>query len=286
MPFDLASLHILRDGETAAVRYKTAILVFAAAVLPVQLAVPALATVPAMSAAVSPEMSAVCARIGALVIPAAAIETRIDQLLPGLVKQMFASDPGLGEMEAAYPGLGDAMVTAWRPVMIKASREVMPLYREDMAAMYCHNFSLPELQEIEAFFGSPAFQALQSSAYENLSVRRSMGDVINDKDVSAASIKGDLSETGRKVSRDMSPEHQRQIANFMLSPLGRKMVAMADEKLAIDAKWANYLSPSAEKEIETVTIDAMLAHIAKTDPKMAQQMRAALSQESGAAKRN
>ena len=267
-------------------RYKTAILVFAAAVLPVPLAVPALATVPAPTAAASPEMSAVCAQISALVTPAAPIESRIDDMLPGLVKQMFASDPAIGEMEAAYPGLGDAMVTAWRPIMIKASREMMPLYREDMAAMYCRNFSLPELQEIEAFLSSPAFQALQSSAYENLSLGRSIGDVINDKDVSAASIRGDLAETGRKASRDMSPEQQRQIAKFMQSPLGRKMVAMADEKLAIDAKWANYLSPSAEQEIETVTIDAMLGHIAKTDPKMAQQIRDALSPESGAAKRN
>jgi hypothetical protein len=268
------------------VRHKTAILVFAAAVLAAQLADPAESAAPATSAAVSPEVSAVCARISALVIPSTPIESRIDRMLPGLVKQLIASDPDIREMEDAYPGLGDAMVTAWRPIMIKAGREVMPLYREDMAAMYCRNFSLPELHEIEAFLSSPAFQALQASAYANLTLTRTASDAINDKDVSAASIKGDLAETGRKAGRDLSPEHQRQITRFMQSPLGRKMAAMSDEKLAIDAKWTNYLPPWAEKEIETVTIDAMIAHIAKTDPKMAQQMRAALSEEGGAAKRN
>lgn len=267
-------------------RYTTAIMVFAAAGLAAQLAVPAQAAAPVAPAAVSPEMSAVCARISALVIPSAPIESRIDRMLPELVKQMIASDPDIAEMEAAYPGLGDAMVTAWRPIMIKAGREVMPLYREDMAAMYCRNFSLPELREIEAFLGSPAFQALQASAYQNLTLARTTGDVLNDKDVSASSIQGDLAETGRKASRDLSPEQQRQITQFMQSPLGRKMAAMSKEKLAIDAKWTNYLPPWAEKEIETVTIDAMIAHIAKTDPKMAQQMRNALSEESGAAKRN
>ncbi|MGB7656571.1 MAG: hypothetical protein WBL74_13945 [Novosphingobium sp.] len=253
------------------------------------MAVPARATAPALpaaTAAVSPEMSAVCARISALVIPSAPMESRIDRLLPGLVKQMIASDPDIGEMEAAYPGLGDAMVSAWRPIMIKASREVMPLYREDMAALYCRNFSLPELREIEVFLGSPAFQALQSSAYQNLTLERTTGDALNDKDVSAASIQGDLAETGRKASRELSPEHQRQITRFMQSPLGRKMAAMSKEKLAIDAKWANYLPAWAEQEIATVTIDAMIAHIAKTDPKMAQQMRGAMSGESSPAKRN
>ena len=267
-------------------RYTTAIMVFAAAGLAAQLAVPAQAAAPVAPAAVSPEMSAVCTRISALVIPSAPIESRIDRMLPELVKQMIASDPDIAEMEAAYPGLGDAMVTAWRPIMIKAGREVMPLYREDMAAMYCRNFSLPELREIEAFLGSPAFQALQASAYQNLTLARTTGDVLNDKDVSASSIQGDLAETGRKASRDLLPEQQRQITQFMQSPLGRKMAAMSKEKLAIDAKWTNYLPPWAEKEIETVTIDAMIAHIAKTDPKMAQQMRNALSEESGAAKRN
>jgi hypothetical protein len=270
------------------VRYKTAIMVFAAAGLAVQLAVPAQAAAAAHAAtvAVSPEMSAVCARISALVIPSAPIEGRIDRMLPELVKQMIASDPDIAEMESAYPGLGDAMVTAWRPIMIKAGREVMPLYRDDMAAMYCRNFSLPELREIEAFLGSPAFQALQASAYQNLTLARTTGDLLDDKDVSATSIQGDLAETGIKASRDLSAEHQRQITQFMQSPLGRKMAAMSKEKLAIDAKWTNYLPPWAEKEIETVTIDAMIAHIAKTDPKMAQQMRNALSEESGAAKRN
>lgn len=267
-------------------RYKTAILVFSAAGLAAQMAVPAQAAAPAATSSLSLEMSAVCTRISALVIPIAPIENRIDRMLPGLVKQMIASDPDIAAMEEAYPGLGDAMVTAWRPIMIKSSREVMPLYRNDMAAMYCRNFSLPELREVEAFLASPAFQALQSSAYENLTLGHTMGDVMNDKDVSAASIQGDLAETGRKAGRDLSPEYQRQIAKFMQSPLGRKMAAMAPEKLAIDAKWTNYLPPWAEKEIETVTIDAMIAHIAKTDPKMAQRMREAMTEQGGAAKRN
>ena len=267
-------------------RYKTAIVIFSAAVLTAQLAIPARAAVPAATVAVTPEMSAVCARISALAIPAAPIESRIDQMLPGLVKQMIASDPDVAAMEEAYPGLGDAMVAAWRPIMIKSSREVMPLYRDDMAAMYCRNFSLPELREIEAFLSSPAFRALQSSAYENLTLGHTMGDVMSDKDVSASSIQGDLAETGLRASRELSPEHQRQITQFMQSPLGRKMAAKSKEKLAIDAKWTNYLPPWAEKEIETVTIDAIIAHIAKTDPKTAQQMRNAFSEESGAAKRN
>ena len=270
-------------------RYITAVLVFAAAALTPQMAASALAAplaAPTQTAAVSPEMSAVCTRISVLVIPAGPIESRIDGMLPGMVKQMIASDRDIAAMEEAYPGLGDAMVTAWRPIMIKASREVMPLYRNDMAAMYCRNFSLPELREIEAFLGSPAFQTLQSSAYENLTLGHTMGDVMSDKEVSAASIQGDLAETGRRAGRDLSPEYQRQIAKFMQSPLGRKMVGMAPEKLAIDAKWTNYLPPWAEKEIQTVTVDAMIAHIAKTDPKMAQRMRDAFSQDSGKAKRN
>lgn len=264
-------------------RYRAATLAVATAVLPVQLAVPARAATPA---AVSPEMSAVCGRISALVNPAGSIESRIDRMLPDLVKQMIAADPDVAAMEDAYPGLGDAIGTAWRPIMIKASREMMPLYRNDMAALYCRNFSLSELLEIEAFLGSPAFQTLQNSAYENISLGHTMADVMSDKDVQAASIQGDLAESARKAGRELSPEYQRQITQFMQSPVGRKMAAMAQEKLAIDAKWTNYLPPWAEKEIETVTVDAIIDHIAKADPKTAQMMRAAYSKESGGAKRN
>ncbi len=244
------------------------------------------AAAPAPQVTVSTEMSAVCDRIAALVVPTEQIESRLNQTLPTLVRQLIESDRELTIMEREFPGLSDAVVAAWRPIMVRAENEMIPQYRAEMADMYCRNFTLPELQEIAVFLQSPAFQALQKSTYQNLSLSRTADDIIDERDISAKSIRGDLADSGAKAAMELSPEQKRTVMTFMSSPLGRKMVGLTQEKLAIDTKWANYAPDWAAVEIEKVTIDAMIAHIAKTDPKLAQEMSAQLTAQNGAAKRN
>jgi hypothetical protein len=260
--------------------------VFALLAVQAPFAMPAAAAEPVARPAVSSELAAVCDRIAALILPVERFTNDVDRTLPALVGQMITADPNLNELESAYPGMGDAMVTAWRPIFLRVNLEMMPLYRADMAGLYCSNFTLPELREVEIFLRSPAFQAMQQSAFGNVSVSRTMDDALEERDISSKSIEGDLRETGVKAARELSPQHKRAVTTFMASPLGRKMMGLTQQKLAIDTKWANYLPPWAEDMIQAVTIDTMIAHIAKTDPGLAQEMRTQLAAPNGTPKRN
>lgn len=51
---------------------------------------------------------------------------------------------------------------------------------------------------------------------------------------------------------------------------------MGPHKAELDQKWFNYSPPGLQDKVARATIDAMLDHIAKTDPVMSKRMRDAL----------
>jgi hypothetical protein len=63
----------------------------------------------------------------------------------------------------------------------------------------------------------------------------------------------------------------------MFSPLGLKLGALRSRKLAIDTKWANYTDPESEREMEAAVEQAMIGHVALTDPETAELMRKELA---------
>jgi hypothetical protein len=249
--------------------------------LAVGLAISSLAIVqPALAqpaaAQVDPELKAACDELALALLPDESLETQVDQTLQAVFTQLYRSEPSFPKLEAAYPGLKQAMIAGVRPVMLKAARQARPLYRADLSALYQANLTTKEAREATAFVLSPEMQAFKASAERNMTYKNTTAAALQDKDVTTEEVQADVRIAANKTAGEVTPKQLAVLKAFFASPAGQKMRALAPQKNAIDTKWVNYSTPELEKEIELAMIDAMINHIAKTDPKTAKAMRAEL----------
>lgn len=78
---------------------------------------------------------------------------------------------------------------------------------------------------------------------------------------------------------EATPDQIKRVEAFFTTPLGRKLLAMRDQKSAVDLKWANMEMPGIEQEMEQIVIETMVSHVGKTDPELAKGMRELLAKE-------
>jgi hypothetical protein len=208
--------------------------------------------------------------------PDSSVELQVDPLLEEMFDQLYRSEPDFADLEQDYPGLRAAITASVRPVMIRWGLKAMPLYRADLAKLYGGEFTTSELRELATFLRSPEMQMFTNSVQRNLSFKQTTASLIQEKDASQADLRGDLRSASIKAGAELTPQQKAKISAFMSSPLGRKLVALNPQKLALNAKWFNYSSPEMEKEIEVTMVSGMIDHIAKTDPTAAEYMRSAL----------
>lgn len=230
----------------------------------------------AAQAAIQPlaaEKKLVCDRIAILVAPDAQVDQQGDKLIEATIAAIRRSDPTFDQMEAEFPGLFQALKTAWKPVFLKSSAEVLPLYRAELSQLYQDNLTLAEARQVLAFFGSPEFQAFIASARSNIDYANTAETLLASDQLTGGALRKDMLAAGARTADQMTKAQQSRIAVFFASPVGQKLVTLRNRKLQIDVKWANYVSPEMEEEIERITIEAMVNHIAKTDPETAAAMR-------------
>jgi hypothetical protein len=231
----------------------------------------------AMSPAQAEAHKAACDALAAIVMPDQQIEPQTDRLVEGMLTQFFAQDPAMRQLETAYPGMRDALGAGMKPVLIAVAYRVMPRYRGELSALYQANLTTGEARSAAAFFSSPAMARLLGSLYANMDYRAVLGDLDPDKPVTASDVQADLRSASVKVAKTVSREDEAAIGAFMTSPLGRKLNAIRPQKLAIEAKWSNYTDPEAEKAIEQAVMQAIVGHVALTDPETAALMREELA---------
>jgi hypothetical protein len=219
------------------------------------------------------EKKAVCDGIAALVAPDDFVAQQSDKVVDATIVAMRRGDPTFDQLEAQYPGLLQALKTAWKPMVRKNSVEVLPLYRAELSQLYQDNLTLAEARQVMTFFSSPEFKAFITSARSNLDYANTAESIVTNEQLTGGAVRKDMLAAGERTVAQMTQAQQGKLTAFFATPTGRKLIGLRNRKLQIDLKWSNYVSPEMEKEMELVTIEAMLDHIAKTDPGTAAGMR-------------
>jgi hypothetical protein len=219
----------------------------------------------AMSPAQTEAHKAASDELSAVVVPDQMTEGQVDRLVEGLLVQMFAQSENLRQLEAAYPGMKDAVGAGMKPLMIDVYLKMMPLLRADLAALYRANLTTGEARTAKNFLRSPVFAEFSESALANINFKAITGAL--------------LASAEAKTGKALSPADRATLMAFFASPVGLKLTSLNPQKLAIEAKWANYSDPESDKAIELAVIHAMVSHIALTDPETAAAMREELTKE-------
>ncbi|MEQ1496011.1 MAG: hypothetical protein ABL912_09685 [Novosphingobium sp.] len=244
---------------------------------------PALAATPALAQSAAeiaePAHKTAADRLANIVAPDSDVPILVDGVLKSLISGMVKAEPEMVEFDAAFPGLFDAMKTAWRPVLLKAAYQSRPLYRADLSQLYQNNLTTAEMNEAADFLSQPDVQRFFVAAKSKVDFSATVADALAERDVSTESVRSDVGRAGTAAAADLSLEMEQKLTAFFGSPVGRRLVALNQKKAALDAKWVNYSPPGAEQEIEQATLEAMLTHIAKTDPKLAAAMRKKLESD-------
>jgi hypothetical protein len=207
-------------------------------------------------------------------------DTSSDRMLDAIIAEI-GKGADFGEMEASFPGLTAALGEALRPIMHEESERMMPQYRAELAALYAQTLSAAEASDALQFMRGGAMSRFRNQLLGNRSVSAVVRDIAAQQDVSAASLQSDVRSSAIEAMLQMEPADVMAINAFYRSPIGAKLTALNPQKLAIDQKWTNTLSPGAEARLQTIVVDAMAGHIAKTDPKMAKTIRKAMRKEMG-----
>jgi hypothetical protein len=216
-------------------------------------------------------------RLAAAVVPDAMVEPQTDRLVESLLTQMFTRDTSMRELETNYPGMRDALGAGMKPVLIRHSARIMPSYRAELSALYQANLTTREARSAADFIASPVFVAFTRSAYANMDFKATVEAIGAERDISSADVRRDVHAAGVKSGAALSTADRAAIGALMGSPLGLKLRALNPQKLAIDTKWFNYTDPASEAEIEAAVVEAMIGHIALSDPETAEQLRAELA---------
>lgn len=217
-----------------------------------------------------------CDRLALALTPESAVPRQVDNIVSSMLTAMLTQDASFAAMNNKYPGLTDAIGVRVRPLMIDGSKATLPLYRSELAQLYCDTMTLAEAGAAAAFFESSDGQALLASASANMDYKASAGSLAQGSDASAKDVHADLKDAAQRTVDNMSPAQLNRVAQFFASPAGRKMISVGPRKTAIEQKWFNYSPPGLEGKVASATAGAMVDHIGKTDPELAKRLRAML----------
>lgn len=156
------------------------------------------------------------------------------------------------------------------------SRISMPLYRGELGQLYADKFTLAKATAAIAFSSSADGQALPNSTNANLSYKATGAALAQGGEASAGDLRQDARTAAQRTIDTMPAARKAKVGAFFASPAGQKIIAMGPRKAELDQKWFNYSPPGLQDKVARATVEAMLDHIAKTDPAMAKRMRNAL----------
>jgi Uncharacterized protein conserved in bacteria (DUF2059) len=260
------------------VRYRLILIVLA---LGPGSAVPVLAqsgAVPVLASSTLAEAHrAACDDLAAIVVSNQQMELQIDKVAETTIDQLFASSSDMQNLEAAYPGMKDALGAGIKPVLRDVVFGILPQYRAELSALYQANLTTREARNAAAFFRSPPMVKMLDSAYASVDYKAAAVDALADKAVTAGALSKDYDAAGRKAALTLTAGEQAAVGMFMTSPLGLKLRAINPQKLAIETKWANYTDPQSEALVASAVTGAMISHIALSDPETADLMRQELA---------
>lgn len=249
-----------------------------AAVLVTSLAPPAAASAAVATPPVAPADAQMAAALSLaqLINESNDLGAQVEQMLAALAVQGFATDPNLVALKQEYPGVEKIFVDAVRPIIMSELTLMLPDYNRAVAEFFAGHFTLAEIGELATFWRSEPGQAMIRSISSNADFSAMTKEVVEqigdegDVTISGGAIDADKRQAVARGLRELTPAQRVAIIRFGLTPVGRKMAQLIDQKNEIDRKWANRdLSPAAEARVEREVGDAVLAFIEEEERKRA-----------------
>lgn len=219
-----------------------------------------------------------CDRLAAAVAPDRLVPVQVDMMLVTLSDSML-ENRNFEAMERQYPGLAGAITDRVRPIIVRDVLKMMPDYRAELSTLYCANLSIREARLAGDFFLSPDGVAMVDAVTSNMDFKHSSNAMMDGQSASASAVDADKRAASRKAIKQLSQGQIKRIGAFFQTPTGRKLIAINPQKSKIDQKWFNYAPPGSQEEVKVATLEAMLDHVAKTDPETAEQMRKGLEKD-------
>lgn len=242
---------------------------------------PASGIVPAVSAAPAPSSNedvaarkAACDELAAAIITGNDTGEQVDRMLAALLDQLDASDPNFKLMEAAYPGLKQAVAVGVKPVLLRHMATMLPAYRADLARLYFDNLSTEEAQDAATFFRRDDVRGFVSNLNHANDFKSISQQAVSAKTITADAVNADLGAAGVRAVRELPPGQREAILAFFAGPIGAKLVSLSPRKAQIDAKWSNYAPPALVAELMQAMGRAMVDHVGKNDPEAAKRIEA------------
>lgn len=233
------------------------------------LASPVVLTAAPTSAAVKADPHAAAAqRLVDIVYPVEIQPVQYDNLEKS-IRQQYVTSAEFADLEQAYPGIINALVTAIMPHLKLNAQAARTGQRADMKQFYMARLTTDELKALSDFWGSPLGMKFIASLNQNLSYKKSVGDAVSAAEEGGTtqdSVRSDLGSAGVAAAAALTAPERVQIMRFMASPAGRKQNALAPDKVALDTKWFNMPpAPDRRRALEDTVTATMLDYITKAD---------------------
>ena len=204
------------------------------------------------------------------------MELQVERALGAIATQGFSADPNLVALKQEYPGVEKLFVDTMRPIMMSELALMLPEYDQAIAEFFASHFTLIEIGQLETFWRSDAGQAMLRSVsgqYDFAAMTKEVVDQIGDDgaiNISASAVDADKRKAVAGGVRALTPQQRIAVMRFGLTPVGRKMAKLVDQKNEIDRKWANRdLSPRAQERVEREVSEALLTFIEAEERKRA-----------------
>lgn len=196
--------------------------------------------------------------------------------LDELRRAMLAGDPQSAALEAAYPGVLQAMVEAMGPVLRRHSDRLTGEMYLQMAALLADNLTAAEAREAAAFYRSPIGRRVMLSVQNNYS-QTAVGDAAvasvlgGSLNISEEAVAADLATSSRAAIRDISAADMATMnRDFASATWPPKLLQLQGEMARIRTAMENApVNPTDEAEMQQATMAAINRFVAKADAKAA-----------------
>ncbi|MDP3906516.1 DUF2059 domain-containing protein [Novosphingobium sp.] len=211
--------------------------------------------------------------IYAAIQESADMERQLDQLSTTIAQQIASADTSLAIAEARYPGLSQALVTGFRPVLSGYSARVREAFRPRMVAVFRAQLNAGEAHDVAAFYRSPMGKRLLGGVIESFDAKATITSALRDKEVSADAVRADTDAAVRGALAQFTQDDFAALGALAQRQPGLLKLGAIGEALGpIRAEMENQPLTEAEQQaLSDAIVTSLDKHIAAATRKPAEK---------------
>jgi hypothetical protein len=185
------------------------------------------------------------------------ISTLDDQAVAGLM-----ANPDVKKLETENPGIVAAMWKGARATISETLTRSVPELWSSLARVYAKHFTSAQLDEVIAFFESPAGRKFVIGMHRNINVEPMFRDAAGaEGQVSEKTYTQTVSGAATATAQAMSPAETAEFERFLATPTGKIVVEAGSDVTAAILEWTNRRDPKAEARVEAAMTKAVKAFL-------------------------